>query len=370
MIWSVPVIQDTTIYENDPYRNTGLDPVLELRKQGDSSTGDLTESRILMKFDLSDLQTVLTNNNISINDITSELRLYPVQEYDLPAEYTIESRPVGVAWKNGSGYLDYPSANQVNTSVTDGATWFTIAGSGSATWSGSLTPSTALLFNSSSGGGIWVTSSIASQSFNFKDDTLVTMNVTDIVKNWMNNAYPNHGFVIAFRNNDITASNYPETKIQFYGVETTTVYEPQLYIAWTGSITYSTGSVTVATINDNPIVYVKNMQAEFPVDSKVRINLGVRPRYPRRTFAQNSDFTIQKSLPQNSFYQIKDAQSNHVIIPYSNFTKINTNTSGSYFEFYTTMLHPERFYRFELKTEYPELTEYLSSPDFIFKIVL
>lgn len=369
MIWSIPVLQDTTIYENDPYRNTGLDPVLELRKQGDFTTGDLTESRILMKFDLRNLPNILTQNNVTVNDIKSELRLYPVQESDLPFQYTIEARPIGVAWQNGSGYLDYPSSNQVNTTLTDGATWFTIAGSGSATWSSSLSPSTALLFNSSSGGGIWVTSSVATQSFNFKDDTLVTMDVTNIVKNWVNGLYSNHGFIIAFRNNDITASNYPETKIQFYGVETTTVYEPQLYVSWTGSITYTTGSVSVITINDSPIVYVKNMQAEYPVDTKVRVNLGTRPRYPRRTFAQNSDFSTLKSLPQNSFYQIKDAQSNHVIIPYSENTRINTNSSGSYFEFYTTMLYPERFYRFELKIEYTELTEYLSSTDFVFKIV-
>ena len=51
MIWSTPALLDTTIFESDPYRNAGLDQVLELQKAGDVTTADLTESRILMKFD-------------------------------------------------------------------------------------------------------------------------------------------------------------------------------------------------------------------------------------------------------------------------------------------------------------------------------
>ena len=61
MIWSIPTLQDTTIYETDPYRNTGLDQILELRKEGDNSTGDLSESRILIKFDLSNILIFFKN---------------------------------------------------------------------------------------------------------------------------------------------------------------------------------------------------------------------------------------------------------------------------------------------------------------------
>jgi hypothetical protein len=370
MIWSIPAIQDTTIYENDPYRNTGLDPVLELRKDGDSSTSDLTESRILMKFDLTNLNSILSANNVTINDITAELRLYPVQEYDLPKTYTIEARPIAIDWANGSGYLDYPAQRQNDNSITDGATWISTAGTGSATWSSSLAPNYAILFNSQSGGGIWVTSSIASQSFNFKSDTLVTMNVTNIVKNWINDVYDNNGFILSYRNADITASNYPTTKIQFYGCETTTVFEPQLYIAWTGSATYSTGSNAVAVLSDDPIPYIRSMNSEISKNTKVRINIAMRPRYPRPSFAQNSVYSLQKAFPINTYYQIKDAHDNRVIIPYSDFTKVVTTASGSYFDFYTTMMYGERFYKFEIKTVYSDFTEYYTSNDFIFKVSL
>jgi hypothetical protein len=64
-------------------------------------------------------------------------------------------------------------------------------------------------------------------------------------------------------------------------------------------------------------------------------------------------------LPINSYYQIKDAHNDQIIIPYSESTKLNTNTSGSYFDFYTTMMYPERYYKFEIQanfTDYRTLT--------------
>jgi hypothetical protein len=76
-----------------------------------------------------------------------------------------------------------------------------------------------------------------------------------------------------------------------------------------------------------------------------------------------------KLLPSASYYQIVDAHSDDVIIPYSEFTKINTNTEGSYFDFYTTMLYPERYYKFEIKSRISDIDTYFSSQEFLFKIV-
>jgi hypothetical protein len=55
--------------------------------------------------------------------------------------------------------------------------------------------------------------------------------------------------------------------------------------------------------------------------------------------------------------------------PYSQFTKLNTNTEGSYFDFYTTMMYPERYYKFEVKSTLSGVTTYFKSNDFIFKII-
>jgi hypothetical protein len=215
MIWSIPALQDTTIYEADPYRNSGLDQVLELHKQGDVTTADLSESRILIKFDLAALSTVLSENSISINSISASLKLYTVQESELPKSYVVEARPLSVNWENGSGYSSTPTGLIASTAVTDGATWMTTAGLGTTTWSASLAANSQIVFNRSTypGGGTWITSSIASQSFAYKTTDTVDIDFTNIVKNWYNQVYTNNGAVLAFNNTAISSSNYPETLI-------------------------------------------------------------------------------------------------------------------------------------------------------------
>ena len=369
MIWSIPALQDATIYEKDPYRNTGLDAMLELKKQGDVTTGDFAESRILIKFDLTNLSASLSENVIGINDINANLRLYTVQYSDLPKSYTIEAKMLSEDWINGSGYFHLPVDKLNQSSITDGVTWKSVAGTGSLQWISGTTGKSATLYVSQSGGGRFITESIASQSFSFKSDDLVSINVTDAVKSWYNGTYPNYGFLVSFKTSEITASNYPQTNIQFYSSDTATVFEPQLFIQWTGSQTYNTGSMTVISYEDNPVVYTRTFKGEFIKDKKVRVLLGSRPKYPRPEFIQNSVFATMKALPANSYYQIKDAHNDQIIIPYSNYTKINTNSSGSYFDFYTTMMYPERYYKFEIKSEFSGVTEYFNSSDFTFKIV-
>jgi len=371
MIWSVPALQDTTIYEIDPYRNTGLDPILELNKTGDASTSDLTESRILIKFDLSSLSSVLADNNISINSVSASLKLYTVQESQLPLTYTLQAKALAVDWANGTGYFDNPTT-VTRLSVTDGATWIEAAGTGSTSWSGSYVANTSgksFIYNDIAGGGVWYTASIASQSFSYKKSDAVNIDVTNLVKSWYNGTLPNYGFLITYNHDLLTGSNVPESSIQFYSCETTTVYEPQLYFSWTGSQVYNVGSLSTVTYENTPILYVRSFKGEFIKDKKVRILLGVRDKYPRPSFAQNSFFATMKVLPSASYYQIMDAHNNQIVIPYGEETKINSNNSGSYFDFYTTMMYPERYYKFEVKTNLDGITEYFSSNDFIFKIV-
>lgn len=375
MIWSTPALKTTTIYEDYPYNNTGLDQIIELRKSGDSSTGDLAESRILLEFDLSTLSNILAENNVSLNTITASLKLYSVQELEVPKSYTIEARALANSWENGSGGSVTYGAESTNTSIVDGATWLTVAGLGTTTWSSSYTQSPSgkdIQYNitSSVGGGVWYTASIASQSFNYKTTDTFSVDVTDIVKQWQTGSLPNYGFLVAFRNSEIVANNYPETNLQFYSSNTDTVYEPQLYISWAGSQTYITGSQSVITYESEPIVYMRASNKVFRKNSKVRILLGARDRYPRPAFTQNSVFATTRALTSASYYQIKDAHSDEIVIPYSEATKINTNISGSYFDFYTTMMYPERYYKFEFKSVLSDSNIIFESNDYTFKIVL
>lgn len=370
MIWSLPALQDTTIYESDPYRNAGLDEILELTKIGDTSTSNFNESRILIKFDLTSLSSKLAQHSISINNISASLNLYTITQAELPMSYTIEAKPLAADWKNGSGYALSPAGTISSLDVVDGATWISVSGLNSTSWSGSVAVGSEMIYynSGSAGGGKWYTSSIASQSFSFKTNDKISIDVSNIVKDWYNNVYPNYGLILSYRYNDITASNYPETNIQMYSSDTHTVFEPQLYINWTGSIVYNTGSLSVITYSDDPIIYTKSFRGEYLKDNLIRINLGSRPKYPRSAFSQNSSFSFAKALPKESYYQIKDAHNDEIIIPFSQFTKINTTSNGSYFEFYSTMMYPERYYKFEIKAVFDEITEYFQSNSYLFKI--
>lgn len=366
MIWSIPALQDTTIYEKDPYRNTGLDQILEIGKSGTSSGGDLAESRALVKFDITALSGILADNSISVNDISASLRLYTVQESELPQTYSIEAKALATSWSNGVGYSS--TAAESATTATNGATWISTQGSGSNTWGDSLTTGRAMSFNTLQGGGVWYTSSIASQSFSFKSNDSVDIDVTNIVKGWKNGTLTNNGFIVSLNNAALSAANFPNTNIQFYSSDTHTVFEPQLYISWTGSFSYNTGSLQPITYEDSPVIYVRNFKSEHPKNTKVRVLLGSRPKYPRPAFAQNSVFATIKALPTTSYYQIVDAHNDQIIIPYSEATKISANTNGGYFDFYSTMMYPERYYKFEIKSVIDGVTEYFTSNDFIFKI--
>jgi hypothetical protein len=368
MIWSTKALKDTTIYESDRYLNTGLDQILEIGKYGQSTTGDLAESRALIKFDLDQLPSILNSADITINDISASLRLYPVQESELPfLFYTIEAKSLSHDWGNGVGIYYKGTTPESNNIV--GATWVNTDGSGSTTWGNALTTGSMMNYNTIEGGGVWYTSSIASQSFKFGTTDLVDINVTDIVKRWYNNTLSNNGFLVSLKHNEITGSHTPNTVMQFYSAETHTVFEPQLYISWTGSLTYTTGSLSPIQYEDYPVIYTRNFKAEHTQNTKVRVMIAARPKYPRPNFSQNSAFSNIKYLPKSTYYQILDAHNDNIIVPYSESTKLNTNTSGSYFDFYTTMMYPERYYKFQIKSVINGVEEYFTSNDFIFKVI-
>ena len=94
-----------------------------------------------------------------------------------------------------SGYSS--TALESATTATVGATWTNTFGSGSNTWGDYAGTGKTITFNTTQGGGIWYTSSYASQSFSFKSNDTVDIDVTNIVKNWKNGVLTNNGFIVS-----------------------------------------------------------------------------------------------------------------------------------------------------------------------------
>ena len=324
MIWSIPALQDVTIYEGDPYRNTGLDEILEIKAGVNELTEDFEESRILIKFDLSDLSSILSKNNITINDVTASLVMYTLQSSELPKDYVLKVYSVGDSWINGSGYTSYPVDIVPSTYESDGVTWNSVGGINSITWvSASASSNSTTLYTTNAGGGDYTGSVTASQNFNFKKSENVNINVTNIVKSWYTGSLTNNGFLLRF-SASASDTNFQTgmSTIQLYSAETHTVYQPQLYIGWNAS-SYNIASASVAAFTDNPVIYPISARGEYVQGTRARMLLGARPRYPRRQFSQNTSYAATIALPSSSYYQIKDAHSNEIIVPYSSNTCIS-----------------------------------------------
>jgi hypothetical protein len=107
--------KDSTIYEDYPLQNTGIDQILELNHiiQEDNVPYN---SRVLIQFDLDTI-----SQSISSGDITSPsfyLKMFSVAAWEIPSEYTIEIFPVSGSWNMGLG------KNKHTPITKEGVSWY------------------------------------------------------------------------------------------------------------------------------------------------------------------------------------------------------------------------------------------------------
>lgn len=129
------------------------------------------------------------------------------------------------------------------------------------------------------------------------------------------------------------------------------------YTYTSSSITgYATASSSTPLLiqmdNEDFTVYLKDLKEEYYQDSKTRFRVGVRERYPRKTFTTGSWYYVQNYyLPSSSYYSIRDAYTEEEIVPFSRYSKISLDNSGSYFNLWLNGYEPERFYRVLIKVD-------------------
>ena len=84
--------------------------------------------------------------------------------------------------------------------------------------------------------------------------------------------------------------------------------------------------------------------------------------------APSFTYNTSKYLPTTSYYQIKDAQSNDIIIPFSNFSKISCDSTGNYINLNLSNWEADRTYKIEFKVTIDGNTQYFDN-DITFRIV-
>ena len=343
--------KDTTLYEESQSLNSGLDEILEVRKDKNADGSVIYVSRALIKFDLTYISQSVVDGLIS--NPTYYLNLYDANSQGLNISQTLYAYPVSQSWDVGSGRQDS------NPIIEDGASWrYRDNGTTETQWSSVYTGS----------GGTWYSGSDgqysleASQSFTHEAAD-VRMDVTGIVNNWIysGSSYANEGFMLkrsgSIGNSD---SSLPEGDTTHYGRfvffsrDTHTIYQPKLEVVWDDS-TWATGSLSALSSDnlEDMVLYMRGLRPEYKEKSKVKFRVIGRERYPEKSYSTSgysTGYTTAKYLPSGStYYQIKDAYTEEIIVPFGSGSVVSCDSTGNYFNFWMDGLQSERFYRIEYK---------------------
>jgi hypothetical protein len=353
--------RDTTLYSGGTTasRNTGLDEILEINKVVANNGNVQNVSRILIDFDLSFISKSIQDGKIP-STAKYYLNLYDATSEEVEAEQPVHIYMVSGSWKQGTGKLDH------NPVTDDGATYQYRDHEAKTPWvTGSVLTD----------GGAWFTASVdgqyeVSSSYNLTFDKKdIRADVTDLVNNhiYSSSVYPNNGFIVK-REDSGSHGDHPSSSmfdfntgqegdssrlgnLKYFSRETHTIYPPKLEVVWDDS-SWSTGSLSALSSTDleRLKVYFKNMRKEYKENSIVKFRVVGRELYPSSSFdATPTELTV-KYLPSSSTeYEIKDADTEEVIVPYGSGSRISCDSDGNFFRVQMNGFQAERNYRFCIK---------------------
>ena len=352
---------DATLYEGEATQsvNTGLDPILEVRKDMNDNATVINVSRALVKFNLLYISASVQNGLIP-KTAKYYLNLYDAGSSDLPSSQTLYAYPVSQSWTMGDGtYHDNPQ-------ITEGVSWRYRHGENDGTqW----------ISGSNNTGGTWVSGSYAAGTRNFTcsssleyETTDIRMDVSDIVHAWIysGSSYANEGFMVkrsgSVGNTDsgsgVTEGDSTQYgQLKFFSRDTSTIYPPKLEVVWDDH-SWSTGSLAPLTGSalEDTVIYFKGLRPEYKQNSKIKFRLVGRERYPKKTYSTTAAEVAVKYLPSGSqfiehgtYYSIKDAVTEDVIVPFGTGSIVSCDTESNFFNVWMNGFQPERYYKFEIK---------------------
>lgn len=326
---------DASIYLQQPDQNAGRDEILEVGKLYYGTVKDIY--RTLIKFDVSNLETG--------SGWKAYLNLKAANSEEIPLEYTIYANAVSQSWTMGTG-------TKFDNISTDGVSWK--YRNGVDKWvSYDTTGGTAVYTANTTGsanaeGGVWYLSGSASQSFNYESDD-VRMDVTNLVNQWISGSFTNNGMII-HHSLSAESDDLDYGVLKFFSKETNTIYQPKLEIVWddssivTGSLAPVTGSA-----EEGYKVVVTNLKTQYEADSKIKVRVKGRDKYPLKSFGTTFAYDQSKYLPTTTYYQLEDYITKEIIFPFGNYTKVSCDSTSNYFVMDLATLPINRTYLLKLK---------------------
>jgi hypothetical protein len=374
--------KDTTLYSAFPDVNTGIDAILEISSTVSTKSPSPRVARSIVQFSQSEIEDVI-DNKTNGSDFSSSFKLYAADIQGINLDTTLEIYPVSELWGNGTGEFGDLSK------TTNGSSWKYISYSGSDIWetggygpyiTGSYSGSISQGLENGTGGTWYSGSSFtnrslpSTQTFGLRSTKDLIVDVTNMVHAWYTsskqlpiNKIDNNGFIIKISDSsEFSITRQIQPIFKYYSVDTNTIYPPTLEIKWDDS-SYST---TLSEIDTTDLfISLDSNQGEFNLDSINRFRLNVRPEFPVRTFQTSSLYTQNFALPSESYYAVKDLDTNEFVIDFDNeFTKISCDNNSNYFDIYMNGLEPERYYKILIKTIIDNST-IIKDEDYYFKVV-
>lgn len=332
--------KDSTLYEYYPERNTGLDAMLEISKVIVNTSS--YNSRVLIDFDYSTISSSITSLGYDPNLFSYNLKLYVSDANEIPTDYTLYAYPVSGSWSMGVGrYGNLPQ-------TTNGVSWQykNTADDATTVWkTGSFTAGSTGSWTTNPGGGNWYTASVASQSFSYTTSD-VDMDVTSIIRQIQSSSISFNGFLIKKSDTDESSTNL-FTSLKFFSKDTHTVYLPVLEAKYDESV--STGSLTLINTDDDINITAVNLKPEYSEASTPLVRFSARYRYPADAFTTSSVYLTRYRLPSGSQYSIRNAQSDDVVVDFSNYTKLSDDATSNYIKLHLDSFQPEKYYKILLK---------------------
>jgi hypothetical protein len=329
---------DASIYLQQPDQNAGRDGILEVGKLYYGTIKDVY--RTLIKFDVSNLETG--------SGWKAYLNLKAANSEEVPLQYTIYANAVSQSWSMGTG-------TKFDNITTDGVSWKYRNGvdkwvSYDTTGGTAVYPTTGNTTTGSANaeGGVWYLSGSASQSYNYESDD-VRMDITNMVNIWLSGSISNNGIII-HHSLDAENNTLDYGVLKFFSKETNTIYEPKLEIVWddssvvTGSLAPVTGSA-----EDGYKVVVTNLKTQYEANTKVKIRVKGRDKYPSKSFGTTFSYDQSKYLPTTTYYQLEDYITKEIIFPFGNYTKVSCDSTSNYFIMDLSSLPINRTYLLKLK---------------------
>jgi hypothetical protein len=250
--------KDAAIYSLFPEMNTGLDEILDVSNLNQATNTSAQVARYLVQFNQSEIANTFSSL-IGTASWDADFKCFIATAEGINLDYTLKVHAVSGSWGMGTGkYLDNP----INT---DGTSWKWKTYAGGVAW---LTSSFAVgstgSFSGSAGGGNWYIAPTASQTFDYRSDKDLNVRVTNIVTDWSSSSKQNNGFLVKWDSNiEFSQARATQPLLQYYSVDTHTIYPPVLELKWNDYI-WNTGSSTQTVLN-TPQLYasIANNQGFF-----------------------------------------------------------------------------------------------------------